>query len=183
MAVRRQRLDITQMNNAQWGSRLSQPRGHGQVEHVWQQARRNQILYVEYDGVGKLLNGEKTYTITFAKPSAAGQRFLVGDALQRVSFVRADTRRRCGRGHLHEPRRSSGTENGPITEGEDVKLARAIPEIDVIVGGHTHTFMRRPVIVNGTPIVQAGCYGRAVGELVIRMDGRDGRSPPTTCIR
>ena len=48
-----------------------------------------------------------------------------------------------------------------------------MPGIDVIVGGHTHTFMRTPVIVNGTPIVQAGCYGQAVGELVIRMEGRD----------
>ena len=33
--------------------------------------------------------------------------------------------------------------------------------------------MRTPVIVNGTPIVQAGCYGQAVGELVIGMEGRD----------
>ncbi len=62
---------------------------------------------------------------------------------------------------------------GPITEGDDVNLARAVPGIDVIVGGHTHTFMRTPVIVNGTPIVQAGCYGQAVGELVIRMEGRE----------
>lgn len=64
-------------------------------------------------------------------------------------------------------------QNGPITEGDDLDLARAVPEIDVIIGGHTHTFMRTPVIVNGTPIVQAGCYGQAVGELVIRMEGRD----------
>jgi len=64
-------------------------------------------------------------------------------------------------------------QSGPITEGDDVTLARAVPEIDVIIGGHTHTFMRTPVIVNGTPIVQAGCYGQAVGELVIRMEGRD----------
>jgi 5'-nucleotidase len=56
-------------------------------------------------------------------------------------------------------------QSGPITEGDDVNLARAVPEIDVIVGGHTHTLMRTPVIVNGTPIVQAGCYGQAVGEL------------------
>ena len=70
-------------------------------------------------------------------------------------------------GGVREPK------SGPITEGDDVALARAVPEIDVIVGGHTHTFMRTPVIVNGTPIVQAGCYGQALGELVIRMDGRD----------
>ena len=70
-------------------------------------------------------------------------------------------------GGVREPK------SGPITEGDDVNLARAVPEIDVIVGAHTHTFMRTPVIVNGTPIVQAGCYGQAVGELVIRMEGRD----------
>lgn len=64
-------------------------------------------------------------------------------------------------------------QSGPITEGDDVALARAVPGIDVIVGGHTHTFLRTPVIANGTPIVQAGCYGQAVGELVIRMEGRD----------
>ena len=63
--------------------------------------------------------------------------------------------------------------SGPITEGDDVNLARAVPEIDVIIGGHTHTFMRTPVIVNGTPVVQAGCYGQAVGELVVRIEGRD----------
>ncbi|TAX48131.1 bifunctional metallophosphatase/5'-nucleotidase (plasmid) [Rhizobium leguminosarum] len=70
-------------------------------------------------------------------------------------------------GGVREPK------DGPITEGDDISLARAVPEIDVIVGGHTHTFMRTPVIVNGTPVVQAGCYGQAVGELVIRMEGRD----------
>jgi 5'-nucleotidase / UDP-sugar diphosphatase len=64
-------------------------------------------------------------------------------------------------------------QDGPITEGDDVNLARAVPEIDVIVGGHTHTFMRTPVVVTGTPIVQAGCYGQAVGELVIGIEGRE----------
>lgn len=62
---------------------------------------------------------------------------------------------------------------GPITEGDDINLARAVPEIDVIVGGHTHTFVREPIIVNGTPVLQAGCYGKALGELVFQIDGRD----------
>ena len=39
-------------------------------------------------------------------------------------------------GGVREPK------SGPITEGDDITLARAVPEIDVIVGGHTHTFMR-----------------------------------------
>lgn len=65
--------------------------------------------------------------------------------------------------------------DGPITEGEDIALARAVPEIDVVVGGHTHTFLRTPIIANGTPIVQAGCYGAALGELAIEMEGRERR--------
>jgi 5'-nucleotidase / UDP-sugar diphosphatase len=66
-------------------------------------------------------------------------------------------------------------ENGPITEGEDIDLARAVPEIDVIVGGHTHTFLRMPIIADGTPIVQAGCYGAGLGELAIEMEGSERR--------
>jgi len=61
-------------------------------------------------------------------------------------------------------------ESGAITEGDDIELAKAVPEIDIIVGAHTHTFMHKPVIENGIPIVQAGCYGQAVGELVVRME-------------
>src|SRR5215813_13780161 len=71
----------------------------------------------------------------------------------------------CG---VREPKR------GPITEGEDIDLARAVPEIDVIVGGHTHTFMRQPIIADGTPVVQAGCYGAGLGELAIEMEGSAG---------
>ena len=89
------------------------------------------------------------------------------DMTQRLRAEGADVIICMSHGGVREPK------NGPITEGDDVDLARAVPEIDVIVGGHTHTFMRTPVIVNGTPIVQAGCYGQAVGELVIRMEGRD----------
>ncbi len=89
------------------------------------------------------------------------------DMAQRLRAEGADVIICMSHGGVREPK------NGPITEGDDVNLARAVPEIDVIVGGHTHTFMRTPVIVNGTPIVQAGCYGQAVGELVIRMEGRD----------
>jgi len=70
----------------------------------------------------------------------------------------------CG---VREPTR------GPITEGEDIDLARVVPEIDVVIGGHTHTFVRTAIMAHGTPVVQAGCYGQALGELVIRMDGRE----------
>jgi 5'-nucleotidase/UDP-sugar diphosphatase len=57
-------------------------------------------------------------------------------------------------------------ESGPITEGEDIDLARAVPEIDVVVGGHTHTFVRTAIIANGTPVVQAGGRAREEGGIL-----------------
>ncbi len=57
----------------------------------------------------------------------------------------------------------------------DQQLAEAIPVIDVIVGGHSHTTLKRPVWVehadgNYTVIVQTGCYGRALGDLELHFD-------------
>ncbi|MEE4237776.1 MAG: 5'-nucleotidase C-terminal domain-containing protein [Anderseniella sp.] len=62
--------------------------------------------------------------------------------------------------------------DGTITDGADILLAREIPEIDVVVGGHSHTVLQTPVIVNGrTPVVQAGHNGRFLGELTVTLDG------------
>jgi 5'-nucleotidase/UDP-sugar diphosphatase len=62
--------------------------------------------------------------------------------------------------------------DGRFSEGEDVELAQAVPGIDVVIGGHSHTMLHEPIIVNGrTPVVQTGLEGKNLGELVIRMDG------------
>lgn len=37
--------------------------------------------------------------------------------------------------------------------------------VDLIIGGHSHTFMEEPEIVNGIPIVQAGCGTGQIGRL------------------
>lgn len=50
-------------------------------------------------------------------------------------------------------------------EGEDVDLAEKVKGIDIIISGHTHTKLEKPIIVKGIPIVQAGEYGQFVGEL------------------
>ena len=52
-----------------------------------------------------------------------------------------------------------------ILEGEDVELAEKVKGIDVIISGHTHTRLDKPIIVNGIPVVQAGEYGQFVGKL------------------
>ena len=56
--------------------------------------------------------------------------------------------------------------------GEDVDLARAVPEIDVVISGHSHTPLPEPIMVDGTPLVQAGSEGQYVG--VLEMQFNDG---------
>ena len=51
---------------------------------------------------------------------------------------------------------------------EDKKIAKAIPEIDLILGGHNHYFFNTPTYVNNTPIVQDGEFGARVG--IIKFD-------------
>ncbi|MFH1080620.1 MAG: bifunctional UDP-sugar hydrolase/5'-nucleotidase [Pseudomonadota bacterium] len=46
---------------------------------------------------------------------------------------------------------------------EDEILAREVPQIDVIISGHTHTVLPRPIIIGKTIIVSAGCYGEFLG--------------------
>ncbi len=53
---------------------------------------------------------------------------------------------------------------------EDKELAGTTRGIDVIVGGHSHTAIAKPLKVGETLIVQAGCYGRWVGELNLKVD-------------
>ena len=62
--------------------------------------------------------------------------------------------------------------DGKFTDGDDVRVAEAVPGIDVVIGGHSHTALQEAIIVNGrTPVVQAGKYGQNLGELVITVDG------------
>lgn len=57
-------------------------------------------------------------------------------------------------------------------EGEDFKLAQKVKGIDLIVSGHTHTMLDKPLIVNGTVIVQTGEYGNNIGRVVFNRDGQ-----------
>ena len=62
--------------------------------------------------------------------------------------------------------------DGRFTDGEDVQLPAAVPDIDVVIGSHSHTELHEAIIVNGrTPVVQAGKYGENLGELVVTLDG------------
>jgi 2',3'-cyclic-nucleotide 2'-phosphodiesterase (5'-nucleotidase family) len=51
---------------------------------------------------------------------------------------------------------------------EDRKVAMAVPGIDLIVGGHTHTAVTKPVRAGGTLVAQAGSHGMYLG--VVRIE-------------
>jgi len=56
---------------------------------------------------------------------------------------------------------------------EDRRLARDVPGVDVVVGGHTHLALQTPERVGATPIVQAGDNGRFLGRLDLTIvDGK-----------
>jgi 5'-nucleotidase/UDP-sugar diphosphatase len=53
----------------------------------------------------------------------------------------------------------------------DQALAAAVPGIDVIVGGHSHTKVLKPVVVGQTLIVQAGAHAEDLGVLDLTVEG------------
>ncbi|MEQ8188922.1 MAG: bifunctional UDP-sugar hydrolase/5'-nucleotidase [Candidatus Eremiobacterota bacterium] len=55
-------------------------------------------------------------------------------------------------------------------EEADKELAGSVEGIDVIVGGHSHTAIDKPDVVNGTLIVQSGSKGEFVGNLELSID-------------
>ena len=59
-------------------------------------------------------------------------------------------------------------------DSEDENLARAVPDIDVIISGHTHTVLSKPIITGKTLIVSAGSYGATLGRLAVDYEKGSG---------
>jgi 5'-nucleotidase/UDP-sugar diphosphatase len=53
--------------------------------------------------------------------------------------------------------------------GEDAELAKKVKGINIIISGHTHTKLVKPLIVNGVPIVQTGSYTEYVGRMALTI--------------
>ena len=54
---------------------------------------------------------------------------------------------------------------------EDRSLAREVPLIDIIVGGHSHTRLVKPIVENGVIIVQTGSRTSNLGRLEFTVQG------------
>lgn len=62
----------------------------------------------------------------------------------------------------------SGT-NEDESRSEDEILAKSVPEIDLIISGHTHSLLSEPIRHGDTYIVSAGEYGKYLGSLTMRQ--------------
>jgi 5'-nucleotidase len=98
-----------------------------------------------------------------------------------------------GAGVLFEDEIAALTENVAALEAEgvgiiialthvglnkDIAIARAVPGIDVVIGGHSHTLMTNgdaetpayPELVDGRPVAQAYAYTKYLGHLTVTFD-------------
>lgn len=60
------------------------------------------------------------------------------------------------------------------SKSEDEILAKSVPQLDLIVSGHTHTDLDEPIVHGDTYIVSTGEYGKRIGSLSMeqKSDGR-----------
>lgn len=67
----------------------------------------------------------------------------------------------------------SGT-GDELGDTEDENLAKEVPDLDLIVSGHTHTLVKDEITVGNTNIVSCGAYGKYTGDvsLVRNSSGR-----------
>lgn len=65
----------------------------------------------------------------------------------------------------------SGTDEENFDNSEDVKLAKEVKGIDLIVSGHSHTVLTEPKTVGDTVIVSSGEYTDNIGHVVLKQSG------------
>jgi 5'-nucleotidase len=61
---------------------------------------------------------------------------------------------------------------GHLAPAEELRVARAFPEIRLIISGHSHTELRQPIHENNALIVRTGSFGRFVGRVDLDFEDR-----------
>ncbi|MBM6766355.1 metallophosphoesterase, partial [Faecalicoccus pleomorphus] len=61
----------------------------------------------------------------------------------------------------------SGTSQTKTSEDEE--LAKKVPDLDLIISGHTHTVLNKPLRHGQTYIVSCGAYGRYTGLVKLKQ--------------
>jgi 5'-nucleotidase/UDP-sugar diphosphatase len=61
---------------------------------------------------------------------------------------------------------------GHLAPEEELRVAKAFPEIKLIVSGHSHSELQQPIRENGVMIVRTGSFGRFVGRVDLDFESR-----------
>jgi 2',3'-cyclic-nucleotide 2'-phosphodiesterase (5'-nucleotidase family)/DNA/RNA endonuclease YhcR with UshA esterase domain len=129
-----------------------------------------------FDGIIKDVNGEKIgifgltteETVEISSPGQVEFSDYIAEAQRMVqAFEAKGVNKIIALTHL-------GYDDN-VQFDNDLELAKQVEGIDVIVGGHTHTKLTAPVVVQDgkvepTVIVQAGQYSEALGTLDVTFD-------------
>ena len=64
-----------------------------------------------------------------------------------------------------------------VSKISDLKLAKATKDINLIIGGHTHTFLDKPTEVTNADgktvlVNQVGCFGLYLGKIDFYFDAK-----------
>ena len=59
------------------------------------------------------------------------------------------------------------------SDSEDEILAEKVPEIDVIISGHTHTALLEPIVIGNTIIGSYGRYGENLGKIKLKQNSNN----------
>lgn len=55
---------------------------------------------------------------------------------------------------------------------EDVEILENVPDINLLIAGHTHRVYPKPIKVGDALLAQAGCFGQHLGKLKLKWDGK-----------
>jgi len=117
-------------------------------------------------GIFGLLGKDARIDAPFAKPVTFSDPILT--AREMVATLRREERVDVLLCLSH-----SGISGNP-KHSEDELLARAVPEIDVLISGHTHSVLLEPLRIGQTVLGAAGSYGNYLGaiELLLKPNER-----------
>ncbi|EUJ22516.1 putative metallophosphoesterase yunD [Listeria grandensis FSL F6-0971] len=148
--------------------------GHAELEHLYDHAAFPVVCCNVYE------DQAKTTLANFAKPSVSitknGEKIaVIGATACFTEYYEA-----LGWG-IEEPIQAIKREVARIEADViillshlglplDEKIAMEVPEIDVILGAHTHHLLENGKIVNGTLLAAAGRWGEYIGEVTITFD-------------
>lgn len=141
------------------------PEGDEQLWNAWKEYGISDYVILERDGVKVAVFGLMGLDADECAPMSGMEWEPLADAAKRtVAYLEKNEDPDFVVCLSH-----TGTWSG---EGEDYELAKAVDGIDVIISGHTHTTLNKPIQVNDTLIVSCGEYSKNLGVLTVtKADG------------